>query len=226
MKKCRISVHPLTLPALGFVLACCPVSVISLFSGRGLAFFSAVLLHESAHLLLMKRFGVPVREVRVSPFGIVMKGDFSRCPYGAEALIHGAGGCMNLLCALILALCGRPDAANIHILLGLYNLMPLRGFDGGRMLLSLLLLLPCGERYACRVSGIVTQLCFAALYILSGGVFWMGMHAGNGSYLSGALFFAVSAVWAADMLSSGCFSDTGSGKEIEFFQKNNGTVPQ
>ena len=211
MKKYRISVHPLTLPALGFMLACCPVSVLSLFAGRGLAFLFAVLLHESAHLLLMGWFGVPVREVRLSPFGIVMKGDFSRCPYSAEALIHGAGGCANLLCAMVLALCGKPDAADIHILLGLYNLMPLRGFDGGRMLLSLLLLLPCGERYAYRVSGIVTQLCFTALYILSGGIFWMGMHAGNGSYLSGALFFAVSAVWAADMLSSGCFSDTGSG---------------
>ena len=210
LNKIRVSVHPLTFPVLWAAWVFFPFPAGSLW--YGIAVSSAVLFHEGAHLLMMARFRVPVREVRITPFGIVITGDFSRCSYASEALIHSAGGCTNLLCAALCAGCGYPTAAGIHLLLGLYNLMPLAGFDGGRMLLALLLLLPGGERYANRVSGIVSGICYAVLYTISGGVFWAGMHAGEGSYLSGALFFAVAAAWTTEMLRAGVFTDAGSGK--------------
>lgn len=189
-------VSPFLIPSVCLLLAVFPEPLFPAIP----CFLLSALLHESAHLLFLSVFHVPLREISVSPGGCVIRGDFSRCSYVGEALIHAAGGSANLLCAFLFS--GIfPRFALSSLALGLFNLLPLSSLDGGRMLSALCRLLPGTGYSADRICRIVSFLAYAALYALSGAVFWAGTQNGTFSPLAGALFFAVSLSWAKEMLS-------------------------
>lgn len=200
-RRIRISVNPAAVPLFFLFLAVLPGGTSAALK-RGACLLAAAALHEGAHLGLLACFHVPIAGIRISPGGIAFSCDFSRCPIWAEALIHGAGGIANLLCASVCGVCGLPEAGAAQLLLGLYNLMPLSSFDGGRMLNALFLQLPRGEIWAERAARGVSWGACLLLYAFSGAVFWAGAHTGHGSPLCGALFFSVSAVFAGELAAS------------------------
>ncbi len=144
--------------------------------GFALFFFSSVALHECGHLFAFLLLRQPAPAFRARRFGLLLTPQSSLLSYGQELLICAAGPFFNLLaCAALLPAlrAGMASEANfchfaLHLLNALFNLLPISGFDGGRMLsaaLSLLLPKTVADRISAAVSFFsVLFLYFAAVY--------------------------------------------------------------
>lgn len=133
------------------------LSVLYYLSGRVvLPFLAAAALHELGHALALYLLDKPPRALRLSFAGAVM--ETPPLGYREELLSAAAGPGMSLLLGLLTPL--WPTLGIYSLGLGLFNLLPLFGLDGGRMLrCGLLLRLP--ERTAnnlCRGAAIGTGL--------------------------------------------------------------------
>ncbi|MCQ2432435.1 MAG: site-2 protease family protein, partial [Clostridia bacterium] len=128
-------------------------------------FLAAAILHECGHLTAARFLRIPIRRVRITPLGAVMEADFSHCSYAWEALLHGAGIITNMACTLILLRLRCKVGAAVSLLIGLYNLIPLPCFDGGRLLAAILSMTKfhtdTAEKF-CRYTGIGFLACFYA----------------------------------------------------------------
>ena len=92
----------------------------------------AALLHECGHLIMMRRFRVTVKTVRLRVFDILIESGGIQSP-SADALITLAGPMMNLLC-FVLFIPWSEKLALPHLALGVFNLLPVMSLDGGHLL--------------------------------------------------------------------------------------------
>lgn len=157
-----------------------------------LAFF-CVLAHEAGHLAALAAFHVPVEGFSFRIFGAEIRAPRrAQLAYAKEAAVDLAGPAANfVLCLAALALwrCGWWTKAAeavlaVSLLLGLFNLLPVGGLDGGRALESALL---------CRFSPeTVRRVCVAVslLTILPVGCFgvWLFVHARNVTLLLAVVY--------------------------------------
>lgn len=104
-------------------------------------FFGAIFIHELSHIFFILRFGGRIEKITVYPFGIDILADTHLLSYKKEIVIALSGSCANLLCALFGCIVFRtfPNPNLLffilcHLSLGLFNLIPLSFFDGGRAL--------------------------------------------------------------------------------------------
>ena len=151
--KCRLGrvcliIHPF-LPA--FLLFC---------GVRGCLFsllpaLLALVWHECGHLLIMRVLGRCPEEITLSPVGGLMTCDVSSLPRGRQALIYLGGPLFSLLgYVLCYAALLRPSAAvpflldslRAHLLLTLFNLLPVLPLDGGQALGTLMRRRPAVQR--------------------------------------------------------------------------------
>ena len=138
--------------------------------GEAVTVASAAFLHELGHILAAWGWGVPMRGMRLDLFGARMElgGQIS---YRTELAVAAGGPLVSLLAAALAfplgsAWGGASLFAAVSLGLGLLNLLPVRGLDGGRMLscgLSLLL----GERAADLTLRLTTGLALGSLWLLS-----------------------------------------------------------
>ena len=106
----------------------------------------AAAMHEGGHLAALAAFRVPVEGVRLGAMGAVIHAPgANRLSYGRELLVTLAGPMVNLISApLLAALSARLGwewgylFAGAHMVLGVYNLLPIPPLDGGRALYLLL----------------------------------------------------------------------------------------
>lgn len=103
----------------------------------------AALLHECGHLLAAGAMGIPLRQLRIDFLGARMEVTGRMLSYGEEWLLCAAGPLTSLfLAALAAPLWSLSPHAQVFscvsLVLGLLNLLPIRTFDGGRMLESAL----------------------------------------------------------------------------------------
>ena len=161
----KVTVSPLTPLILALFVALSTPVLLS-------ALLLAAALHELGHLAALRHFGGRISHLTVSPFGAELTiADSARLSYGAEMIATLAGPAVNLLLAVGLGLLGsRWELAYVfagaQLVLGLFNLIPARPLDGGRLLW--LLTAWFTEPYtADRVTFAVTVICAAAL--LAGG---------------------------------------------------------
>ena len=107
---------------------------------------SAAALHEAGHLAVLRLVGGQIEQFTLTPFGGELRIRRSEwLSYGREIASVLAGPGVNLVCALVL---GRAAAelswergyllSGLHMLLALFNLLPLRQLDGGRALYLML----------------------------------------------------------------------------------------
>lgn len=135
-------------------------------------FLLSALLHELGHGLALCRLKKPPFRVALSFSGAVM--ETPPLSYREEFLAALAGPAVSLLLGLALPL--WPELGFYSLALGLFNLLPICGLDGGRMLRSALLLHlpePAAQRIF-RLTGIVT----ASLLFLSGVLLSAHLHLG------------------------------------------------
>ena len=129
-KICISPAVPLLLAV--FALLCSPLLLCALLG--------AAIIHECGHYALLRRFGAGVSHLSVTVFGAEMRvDDAARLSYGREMLAVAAGPAINLLLALALGAVGRWwDGAYLfagtNLVLGIFNLLPARPLDGGRLL--------------------------------------------------------------------------------------------
>lgn len=175
--RLRLRVNLLALPAFALMLW--------LEGGLPAALLlSAALLHELGHFAALRLYGIPVRRVDLEPMGARIVYDDALCPLRASAWIAVSGALVNLSACTAVSLFlvfGFFGAYQLPLLffalangfLALLNLLPWETLDGGRLLLTLLLLrLPPersgdAERICHTVSRVAAFLLFALLLALS-----------------------------------------------------------
>jgi Zn-dependent protease len=160
-----------------------------LYFGMGviamLCFFASLVLHELAHSVVARRFGMPIKAITLFLFGGVAELDAEPPTAKAELLVAVAGPVMSLMLALgfwiltgVWNATGGGEAigmvlsylAMINLVLALFNLVPAFPLDGGRILRAYLWhrngdILAATERAA--RSGVVFAYVLFGLGILS-----------------------------------------------------------
>lgn len=165
-KILRIGILPALILALMLVFQ--PVGIV-------LPSLGAAVLHESGHMLAALVLGVPLRSLDVGLFGASLKVRGSLISYPKEFLLCAAGPAMNFVCAAAVCIlsehrgyyteCGE-WFASVSLMLGILNLMPAEGFDGGRML-SVAVSSIFGPRAAARTISMTSFISIVALWMLS-----------------------------------------------------------
>lgn len=159
-----------------------------------LLFFASVLLHELAHSLVAKRFGIPVSSITLFLFGGVSNIEHEPPSPKAEFLMALVGPLTSIVLGVVLLLIGSamirvpPDAVTdpqlllsqlgavetlvmwlgpINILVGLFNLIPAFPLDGGRLLRSVIWAVTHNLHTATRGASVVGQ-AFGWLFVVLG----------------------------------------------------------
>lgn len=142
MKEKRIRASP------GFLIF---VALLLFLDRRGVApvVLAAWILHEGGHLLALYGAGGRVREISVTLDGVRIEAEKGTgLSYGGELLSVLAGPGINLLLALLSARLGERWYlfSGTNLALGIFNLLPVPGLDGGRAV-QLLKVLMIREEY-------------------------------------------------------------------------------
>lgn len=127
-------------------------------------------MHEGGHLLAMLTLGCPPRTCTLGAFGMRIEMRAERMVgYRRNILISLAGPMVNLLAALILWVCGCKQAAMVHLILALLNLLPAAALDGGQVLRCVF----CLAGKESRADGWLRVLSAAVLLPLAALAFWL-----------------------------------------------------
>ena len=99
----------------------------------------AAAVHECGHLLAARWLGLPLRVMRLDLLGARLELSGSVLSFSDEWLLCAAGPCCSLLLSVILSPLWKFSELAVlvscaSLLLGFLNLLPIRAFDGGRML--------------------------------------------------------------------------------------------
>lgn len=164
----------------GFI---CLIVWFSAVNGLELLFLilGAVMVHELGHLSVLYLFGAKIHALRISVMGAVLEADCQRLSYGKELAAVLAGPAMNLICVWLLShfVVGCETVVGIHLILGGFNLLPIRPLDGGRALELFLTWIfgPfIGETITCGVSVVAAgflAICICCLMYATGGSLWL-----------------------------------------------------
>ena len=161
-------------------------------TGVGALTLLAALLHECGHLAAAWGMGVTPEQLRLDLLGARMEIRGRVLSYGEEIWLAAAGPLASLLLFGVGACFWELAAARVlacaSLLLGLLNLLPIRSFDGGRMLESFLSA-TVGVGAARRV---MTGTSFVSLLLLWGTAVYFLLRAADGLSLlcfSLSLFF-------------------------------------
>ena len=146
---------------------------------------AAAAIHELGHLGMLWFLGAKIRKLRLGILGAVLETDCRNLSYGGELSAVLAGPAANLLCACLLARFAPEQETfiGIHLVLGGFNLLPIRPLDGGRgleLLVTWVLGPFVGETVARWASAV-------AALVLAGGVGWLMWATGGSLWLVPAM---------------------------------------
>lgn len=125
--------------------------------------FTAVVVHEAAHLVVIALCGCTIECIDITPIGLTIRRT-GLTGHLQDIAIHLAGPTVNIAIASVWIFCYRADSytAAANLFFGLLNLLPIESLDGGKALLAML---------ACKLSEhtarLITQvLSYITLFIL------------------------------------------------------------
>lgn len=151
--------------------------IMLIFQPIGVVFpsLAAAVLHESGHMLTAFALGIPLRSLNIGTFGASLRVRGSLISYSEEFCLCAAGPAMNFLSAAAVFLisahrgyfseCGE-WFFSVSLMLGVLNLIPAEGFDGGRMLAVAVSLL-FGPRASAKVLSLTSFASIVLLWMLS-----------------------------------------------------------
>ena len=173
-KRLRLRVSPSVAILMAFM-------VLTDSSGVCFVTLAAALLHECGHLLAAKWLRISPEQLRLDFLGARLELSGQMLSYGAEWLLCAAGPLVSLLCAAAGAAFWNVSTyaqmfSCASLVLGLLNLLPIRTFDGGRMLECTLCRF-CGERAA---EWGMTVCSFLFLFLLWATAVYFLLRAGDG----------------------------------------------
>ncbi|MER2081234.1 MAG: site-2 protease family protein [Ruminococcus sp.] len=165
---------------ISYLLLCLAAAAVILDVFQGFLFcVMAVVIHESGHLLMMKRLGYFPDVIRVSLFEIcILDGSRHKRTERENILIIFFGPAANFICflsAFLLYWLGVEQtmpfaAANLSV--GLFNLLPVMSLDGGQLLYILL----CKHLSQERAEKYVYRVAFVLLFPLAAAGFLILFH--------------------------------------------------
>lgn len=142
-------------------------------SGMATQTLLSITLHEAGHIFCMWVMDCAPKEIRLIPASVKVIRSFN-VGIKQEFWILFMGPCVNFvisLCAFInYSFYNRKNVLNfclINAVLGLFNILPVKGLDGGDMLF-----ITASKRFGiCKANIIVNtvSLCFAAVVLIFGG---------------------------------------------------------
>jgi len=147
-------------------------SLVVTHSYLSLSAIVAAFFHELGHLTVARVCDVPIEELKLDIFGaaISLKKDF--CSYKKELAVALGGPAVNFLSFFIFFpfFDGREGFFKLFLaaslFLGILNLLPIEGFDGGRVIYCIL-----SEKMslasAYRISRVLSAMCISSLWVLS-----------------------------------------------------------
>lgn len=114
-------------------------------------FILSVLVHEAGHIFCLAGMGIPIHSISISAFGAAIETD----PLSYKAMLRSAaaGPITSLSSSVVFQ--NFPLFSQYNLILGLFNLLPLRALDGGKMLHSGLMQIT-EERIADTISNIIS----------------------------------------------------------------------
>lgn len=143
-------------------------------------FAAAIAIHEGGHLLYLWLARLPLGEAELSLRGLILSLAPGRRPSPGQSLLLNLSGCgANFLAAAALALLpvggiGALRLSAVNTALGVANLLPVPGLDGGQALEDALVLLLGWER-GCRFHAVLTRMiCLAGAVVCGWMIFTRG----------------------------------------------------
>lgn len=132
-------------------------------SGTAALCLLASFLHEGGHILVLLLLGRNPKEVTIGACGIRLVPDDRPLGYGQQTLVLLAGPLVNVCTAALLLACGGMSiAVAAHLLLGLFNLLPIEALDGGQSL-RCVLAMRFGDESASRAVRVVSVVVLLPL---------------------------------------------------------------
>jgi stage IV sporulation protein FB len=161
--------------------------------GVPLCIFSAIIIHEAGHLCAAYLLRMKPSGATADTIGIRLLFRGSPPSYGKEIFLCAAGPLANLL-SIPICLAAGDDKNSVFLstsaALALLNLLPIEGFDGGRMVHSTLLL--CLPPH--KADAVCELLSFFFLFVLWCISVYLMMRVGNQLslfFFSTAIFFRI-----------------------------------
>ncbi len=194
-KVCRVGVLSLLMFAVFFCF--CPTALISVM-------LSAALVHEAGHLLTIRLLGAKITSFTLTPLGADISIDRMRLSYGKEFLVFLTGGLFNLMCAAVCLLYAETSPAASYLmfanlLYAVFNLLPVRGLDGGGALEDVLLLYLTPDR-ADRAAHAVSFIFLFCLWTISGAIlFFSSLRSVHTVTINGSMFYMSLFLFAAHL---------------------------
>lgn len=95
----------------------------------------ACLVHEAGHIALMSLYKCTPRRIIFYGGGIKIIPNCRIISFNQELFVLVAGSAVNIILGVVLARLGAfNDFASANLVLGIFNLLPFKAFDGGRIL--------------------------------------------------------------------------------------------
>lgn len=156
----------------------------------------ACIIHELGHLLMFVLVGCRPQRLDFELTGIRLEKPAIMLSYGREILVQAAGSATNFLVFALLAwslgsISDYSICAVTHLVVGVFNLLPIKSFDGGK-LLELLLLRITSARLTAVICSIVDICCI--LVLLVGGIYALCFKGGGFTLLLLSIFLLISAI--------------------------------
>ena len=142
-------------------------------SGFGLAALSACAMHETAHLIAMALFGVPVRQLTLYGAGIRITARLDKVKQLYKVIILSVGCVANFAAAFVFWKLGEYGAFAVNIYTGIFNLLPIGELDGAKLLKAAVVKRCRAENVdkILKISAIMTStVCLFAVIVVGGNV--------------------------------------------------------